>query len=201
MFRMILVPEDDYKTLQDRLNKIGEKGYMLEDIYFTRLFKFSKTDKPVHYLVDFNLEEFKKKTPYSMPKNSEIKKYRKNGWDYRNHFLKFNIFTTNKDRPLEREKQTKKDEAIKTIFSKRYRNNVIAWAMMFGFILFSFFMFKLSKADMIIVVSFASIFALLSLFNWIHVTRETKNTLYYPICVLAGIITWFTIAISLYFIK
>ncbi len=164
MFRMILVPEDDYKTLQDRLNKIGEKGYMLEDIYFTRLFKFSKTDKPVHYLVDFNLEEFKKKTPYSMPKNSEIKKY-------------------------------------KTIFSKRYRNNVIAWAMMFGFILFSFFMFKLSKADMIIVVSFASIFALLSLFNWIHVTRETKNTLYYPICVLAGIITWFAIAISLYFIK
>lgn len=130
MFRMILVPEDDYKTLQDRLNKIGEKGYMLEDIYFTRLFKFSKTDKPVHYLVDFNLEEFKKKTPYSMPKNSEIKKYRKNGWDYRNHFLKFNIFTTNKDRPLEREKQIKKDEAIKTIFSKRYRNNVIAWAMM-----------------------------------------------------------------------
>ena len=177
MLRMILIPEDDYKTLQDRLNKIGEKGYMLEDIYFTRLFKFSKTDKPVHYLVDFNLEEFKKKTPYSMPKNSEIKKYRKNGWDY------------------------KKDEAIKTIFSKRYRNNVIAWAMMFGFILFSFFMFKLTKADMIIVVSFASIFALLSLFNWIHVTRETKNTLYYPICVLAGIITWFAIAISLYFIK
>ena len=73
--------------------------------------------------------------------------------------------------------------------------------MMFGFILFSFFMFKLTKADMIIVVSFASIFALLSLFNWIHVTRETKNTLYYPICVLAGIITWFAIAISLYFIK
>ena len=99
------------------------------------------------------------------------------------------------------EKQAKKDEAIKTIFSKRYRNNVIAWAMMFGFILFSFFMFKLTKADMIIVVSFASIFALLSLFNWIHVTRETKNTLYYPICVLAGIITWFAIAISLYFIK
>ena len=61
MLRMILIPEDDYKTLQDRLNKIGEKGYMLEDIYFTRLFKFSKTDKPVHYLVDFNLEEFKKK--------------------------------------------------------------------------------------------------------------------------------------------
>ena len=34
MFRMILVPEDDYKTLQNRLNKIGEKGYMLEDIYY-----------------------------------------------------------------------------------------------------------------------------------------------------------------------
>src|SRR5699024_602347 len=99
----------EYELLQTKLNKLGQQGYITQELSFVTI--FNKVDYPVYYHIDFHKTIGSTKIERQKDKDAFARKYQQKGYQpiYAKHHMF--VFVSKKQKDLPFSWEDKKDIA------------------------------------------------------------------------------------------